>query len=52
MPSRADTAREPMALKATVEPMLMSDSRQVMANVIITALSGMFHPGLTCVVCQ
>lgn len=51
VPRRAETAREPMALKATVEPMLMSERRQVMTKVISTALRGMFHPGLTCVGC-
>lgn len=38
---------EQMALNATVEPMLMSDRSVVKTNVMHTALSGMFQPGLT-----
>lgn len=45
--SNAETARDPMALKATVEPILIKDSRQVIVKVIRTALSGIFQPGLT-----
>lgn len=48
VPSRAETAREPIALNATVEPMLISDSRVVMMKVSRTALRGIFQPGLTC----
>ena len=44
------SAAEPMALKATVEPMLIRDKRQVMVKVIMTALRGMFQPGFTCVI--
>jgi hypothetical protein len=48
----AETAREPMALNATVEPMLMSERRQVMTKVIRTELRGIFQPGLTYMNCQ
>lgn len=47
VPSNAETAREPIALKAAVEPILISDRRQVMVKVIRTAFRGIFHPGLT-----
>ena len=43
-------AAEPMALKVTVEPMLINDKRQVIVKVIKTALRGMFQPGFTCVI--
>ena len=36
-----------MALKATDEPRLMSESRTVTRKVIMTELRGMFQPGLT-----
>lgn len=45
--NRALTAREPMALNATVDPMLIRERRVVIRNVTNTALRGMFHPGLT-----
>lgn len=41
-------ALELMALKATVEPILMSERRQVISHVSRTALRGIFQPGLTC----
>lgn len=44
--SKALVAIEQIALKATVEPMLMSERRVVQRNVSSTALSGMFQPGL------
>ena len=44
----AATARAAMALKATVEPMLMSERRTVKAREMSTAFRGMFQPGLTC----
>lgn len=47
VPSKAETAREPIALNATVEPMLIKDSRAVIRKVSRTALSGMFQPGWT-----
>lgn len=40
-------AKEPMALNATVDPMLISDKRVVMVKVRRTAFKGMFQPGLT-----
>lgn len=40
-------AIEPIALKATLEPMLINERRAVMTKVRRTALSGMFQPGLT-----
>lgn len=46
--SSALTAREPMALNATCDPMFIRDRRVVIKNVTNTALRGMFHPGLTC----
>ena len=48
MVSRDVTELELMALKATVLPILMRDSKQVMSQVIRTALRGIFQPGLTC----
>jgi hypothetical protein len=45
--SKALTAREPMALNATCDPMFIRDKRVVIRNVTNTALRGMFHPGLT-----
>jgi hypothetical protein len=47
VPRMATRAKDPIALKATVEPMLMSERRHVMVKVRRTALSGMFQPGLT-----
>jgi len=44
---RAEMVRELIALRATVEPMLMRDRRMVMIRETKTALRGMFHPGLT-----
>jgi len=44
---RALTARDPIALNAAVDPILISERRQVMTKVINTAFKGMFHPGLT-----
>ena len=38
---------EEIALNAAVLPMLISDSNETMQNVMSTALSGMFQPGLT-----
>jgi hypothetical protein len=43
----ATRAKDPMALKAAVEPILISERRQVMVKVRRTALMGMFQPGLT-----
>lgn len=43
----AVVAMEPIALKATFEPMLIKESREVTRNVSKTELSGMFQPGLT-----
>lgn len=48
----ATRANEPIALKATVEPMLMRERRQVMVKVRRTALSGIFQPGLIYSLCQ
>ena len=48
VPKIADTAREPMALKATVEPMLIKERRVVIRKVRRTAFRGMFQPGWTC----
>ncbi len=48
VPRIAETAREPIALNATVEPMLIRDRSVVMVNVMRTEFKGMFHPGLTC----
>ena len=39
--------REAMALKATVEPMLIRERRIVMRKEINTAFNGMSHPGRT-----
>jgi hypothetical protein len=47
VPRMATRAKDPIALKATVEPMLISERRHVIINVRRTALSGMFQPGLT-----
>ncbi len=47
VPRIAETAREPMALNATVDPILMRDRRVVMVKVRRTAFKGMFQPGLT-----
>jgi hypothetical protein len=47
VPSSADTASDPTALNATVEPMLIRESSVVIRKVRRTALSGMFQPGLT-----
>lgn len=41
------SAAEPIALKAVVEPMLISDSRQVIRKVTKTEFNGMFQPDLT-----
>jgi hypothetical protein len=38
---------ELIALKATVDPMLIKDSSDVMSKVSRTELSGIFHPGMT-----
>jgi len=48
VPRIAETAREPIALNATVEPMLIRDRSVVMVNVMRTEFRGMFQPGLTC----
>lgn len=48
VPRIALTASEPMALNATVDPMLIKDKRVVIKKVRRTELSGMFQPGLTC----
>jgi hypothetical protein len=45
---KAATAKESIALNATVEPMLISESNTVKARDMSTALKGMFQPGLTC----
>ena len=37
-----------MALKATVEPMLIKESSAVKRNVSKTELRGIFQPGFTC----
>ena len=39
--------RDVIALRATVEPMLMSDRRALMTSVTPTAGRGMFQPGET-----
>ena len=44
---REATPREAMALKATVEPMLIMDKRIVMQRETITEFKGIFQPGLT-----
>ena len=49
---RDATPREAIALKATVEPMLMRERRTVMMKETRTALRGMFQPGLTCSTCE
>jgi hypothetical protein len=49
VPKRALRASEPIALKATVEPMLMRERSVVMTKVRMIELRGMFQPGLTCV---
>jgi len=46
--SKALTAKDPIALNAAVEPILMRERRQVITKVRRTALSGIFQPGLTC----
>ena len=43
----APTVRETMALKATLLPRLMSDSRQVTTKEMQTAFRGMSQPGRT-----
>ena len=48
--SKAKTASDPIALKATIEPMLISDNKAVTTKVIRTALSGIFQPGFTFVI--
>jgi hypothetical protein len=45
--SKAETASEPIALKATVDPMLINERRQVMTKVIMTAFKGIFQAGFT-----
>jgi hypothetical protein len=47
VPRIALTAKEPMALNATVEPMFIKLSSVVIEKVSITLLRGMFQPGLT-----
>ena len=47
MVSRDVTELELIALNATVLPMLIRESKQVMSQVRRTALRGMFQPGLT-----
>lgn len=47
VPRMAETAREPIALKATVDPILIRERSVVITNVRRTAFKGMFHPGLT-----
>lgn len=47
VPRIALTAKEPMALNATVDPILIRDKRVVIVKVRRTALRGMFQPGLT-----
>jgi hypothetical protein len=47
VPRMALTARDPIALKATVEPMLIKESRAVIRNVMRTELRGIFQPGWT-----
>lgn len=44
---RAPTPRETRALKATLEPMLMSDSKLQMTQVLMIELNGMSQPGRT-----
>jgi hypothetical protein len=46
--SSALVAIELMALKATVEPMLIRERSAVKRNVSNTELSGIFQPGFTC----
>lgn len=45
--TREPMVSEMMALKATVDPMLMSESRIVTMRDTRTALRGMFQPGVT-----
>lgn len=40
--------REMMALRATCDPMLISERRMVTPRETITEFKGMFHPGVTC----
>lgn len=47
MVSRAFVPMEEMALNAAVLPMLIKDRSEVQQNVTMTALNGMFQPGLT-----
>ena len=47
MPRIALTAREPMALNATVDPILIRDKSVVIVKVRRTAFNGIFQPGLT-----
>jgi hypothetical protein len=46
---RAEIMMDSMALRATVEPMLIRDMRMDMARETRTAFRGIFIPGLTCV---
>lgn len=46
-PSRLAQLRESMAFKATLEPMLIRDSKLVVTREMRTALTGMFHRGCT-----
>lgn len=39
---------ETMAVSAAVEPMLIKESRAVIARETRTEFKGIFHPGLTC----
>jgi len=39
-----------MALRASVEPMLIRERRIVTTRETRTAFRGMFHPGVTCIV--
>ena len=48
MERRALVPIEVSALKAAVLPMLIRERREVMSQVIRTALRGMFQPGLIC----
>ena len=45
---RADMVRDTMALRATLDPRLISAMTTPKMMDTMTALSGMFHPGLTC----
>ena len=45
--NRLTVVRERMALRATVEPMLIIERAMVTRSETMTALRGMFQPGVT-----